>query len=51
MSKLLLTIEWNKFGEIYTETTLEMGCSKCFKTENQSYLLTGSGTSIWKQHS
>jgi len=31
------------FGEIFTETTELM--SEVFKTENQSYLLTGSGTS------
>lgn len=30
------------FGEIFTETTMLM--SEVFKTENQSYLLTGSGT-------
>ena len=43
MSQTVVNHRGAKFGEIYTETTEMM--SQMFKTENQSYLLTGSGTS------
>lgn len=43
MSQAVVNHRSAKYGEILTETTELM--SKVFKTPNQSYLLTGSGTS------
>ena len=43
MGKAVVNHRGDEFGEIYTETTQLM--SKTFQTENDSYILTGSGTS------
>ena len=42
MSENIVNHRGEKFGEIYTETCEKM--SKVFKTDNQSYILTSSGT-------
>ena len=44
MSKAVVNHRGAKYGEILTETTELM--SKVFKTENKSYLITGSGTAV-----
>ncbi|AMK14645.1 pyridoxal-phosphate-dependent aminotransferase family protein [Methanobrevibacter olleyae] len=43
MSKNVVNHRGDEFGKIYTETTELM--SKTFQTQNDSYILTGSGTS------
>ena len=43
MGKAVVNHRGDEFGEIYTETTQLM--SKTFQTQNDSYILTGSGTS------
>ena len=43
MGKAVVNHRGDEFGEIYTETTQLM--SKTFQTKNDSYILTGSGTS------
>ena len=47
MGKAVVNHRGDEFGEIYTETTQLM--SKTFQTENDSYILTGSGTSAWRK--
>ena len=44
MSQAVVNHRGAKYGEILTETTELM--SKLFKTENKSYLITGSGTAV-----
>ena len=42
MAKDVVNHRGDEFGEIYTETSKLM--SKTFKTKNDSYIITGSGT-------